>query len=120
MKNLTVKTTDWTMTDEIARYLDEKLVAIDKLLSDQDADTIRCDVQLGKSRDQHAETWRAEMNLFVGGAMHRAEAHGETLQAALDEVKDEMSQQLRKTKQKHASLLRKGGAAVKDWLRFGK
>lgn len=120
MKNLTIKTTEWTMTDEIRVYLDEKLQAIDKLITDFGGDTVRCDVELGKARDQHADAWRAEMNLFIEGVLVRSEAQGETLQAALDEVKDEIVRQLKKTKQKRTSLLRRGGAAVKDWLRFGK
>ena len=119
MKNFTIKTTDWTMTDEISLYLDDKMVAIEKLITNPDADTVRCDVELGKARDQHANAWRAEMNLFVDGTTHRSEATGETLQEALDEVKDEIMRQLKKTKQKHTSLLRRGGASVKNWLRFG-
>ena len=119
MQNLTIKTTEWTMTDEIRTYLDEKLLAIDKLI-DSDPETVRCDVELGKARENHAHAFRAEMNLFIGGAMVRSEATGETLQVALDEVKDEIVRQLKKSKQKHTSLLRRGGASVKNWLRFGK
>ena len=120
MQNVHVKTTGWSMTDEISTYLDEKLSAIEKLVHDPENQTLRCDVELAHDRDQHASVARAEMNLFVNGMLYRAQARGATMQAALDGVKDEMQQQLRTSKQKHGSLLRRGGTRLKSWLRFGR
>lgn len=67
----------------------------------------------------HGAVWRAEMNVLVEGVPYRAEAVAESMQAAIDMLKDEMLEQLKKGKDKHVSLLRKGGAKVKEWLRFG-
>lgn len=120
MKNLTVKTTGWQMTDEIEKYLGDKLATIEKLIPNPDADTVRCDVELSETREQHATVWGAEMNVFLGKMVYRSSAKGDTMQAALDEVKDEIMRQLQKTKQKNVSLLRRGGAKVKEWLRFGR
>lgn len=120
MKNLTIKTTGWEMTDEIESYLAEKIQAIDKLLADPNADTVRCDVELGQAREDHANKWRAEMTLFVGGDSFRSVGTGEGMQAALDEVKDDIQQQLRKGKRKQMSLVRRGGSVIKHWLKFGR
>ena len=120
MKNLTIKTTGWEMTNEIETYLAEKIQSIEKLLVDPDADTVRCDVELGQAREEHANKWRAEMSLFIGGESYRSVAVADGMEAALDEMKDEIQRQLRKGKRKQMSLVKRGGAMMKEWLRFGK
>jgi len=39
--------------------------------------------------------------------------------AAIDEVKDEIMRQLRREKTKTTSVVRRAGARLKEWLRFG-
>lgn len=120
MKNLSIKTTGWEMTDEIRNYLEEKIISIEKLLADPDADDVKCDIELEETRQSHANVWRAEMNLFVGGTLYRAEATADGMQAAIDEIKDDMQRQLRKSKRKNLSLIKRGGARLKSWMRFGR
>ncbi|HET8581037.1 MAG TPA: HPF/RaiA family ribosome-associated protein [Candidatus Paceibacterota bacterium] len=120
MNNVTVKTTDWQMTDELSACLDEKIAAIEKLLRDPESETVRCNVELSAIRDQHATRFRAEMTLTENGRLYRAEARGGTMRDALDQLKEGIQQQLRKSKQKHVSFLRRGGLVLKRWSRFGR
>lgn len=108
------------MTDEVSAYLDEKLIAIEKILSDPDDSTIRWDVELAQTRDQRAPVFRAEVNIFLNGETLRAESTGETMNAAIDGVKNEMQRQLRKVKSKNSSFLRRGGSQIKKFLKFGR
>lgn len=119
MKHLTIKTTEWQMSPEIQAHLDEKLLAIEKLLPDPDADTVRCDVELSHVGDKTGNEWRVEMNLLLGKELLRSEARAESMQAAIDIVKDEMHRQLERMKRRRSSLLKRGGARLKDLLRFG-
>ncbi len=113
----TIKTTHYEMTPEIQVYLDERVDAIARLVQGKQATG---DIELSKTLEQvHGAVWRAEMNVLVEGVPYRAEAVAESMQAAIDMLKDEMLEQLKKGKDKHVSLLRKGGAKVKEWLRFG-
>ena len=120
MKNLNVKTSGWDMTDEISAYLDEKVAGIEKMLADPDDGTLKCDVELAQTREQHASVARADMRLSINGESYRAEATGETMQAAIDALKDDMQRQLRKVKSKNSSLLKRGGAQLKRWMKFGR
>ena len=48
-----------------------------------------------------------------------AEASGESVNAAIDIAKDEILQQLRKSKKRDTSLMRSMGARLKRWARRG-
>lgn len=118
---INIKTTGFEMTPEVNNYVDEKLDTIAKLAVVEDQDTeIKCDIELEMTKEQRSgEIWRAEMNLSISQDKFRAESRGETIFAALDELKDEMSKILRRNKKKRFDILRRGGAKMKDWMRFG-
>ena len=114
-----IKTTDYQLVPEAEAYLQERLAMIEKLL-DMDDTAIRTDVELGRTTGHKSgDVYYAEINLIVDGSSMRATAHAENINAAIDEVKDEILNQLRKHKQFHRRVLRKGGAALKRFIRFG-
>lgn len=118
--NINVKTTNCDMTPDVQAYIDGKLHALHKLVvvEDEDAEVI-CEIEIEKALEQqHGPIWRAEMNLTVNGELFRAETKGESINEALDELKDEMSKRLRRAKGKQTDMLRRGGAAIKKMLRF--
>jgi ribosomal subunit interface protein len=108
------------MTPEVESYVDDKIAAIEKLITYQDDDEIRCDIELAHMRDQRAPVWRAEINLVVKGVLYRAEATGENVQAALDEMKDEIMKRVRRDKRKRFDFLKRGGLKLKEVLKFGR
>lgn len=113
----TIKTTHCDLTPDISTYLDERIATIARLVDPID-DAATCAVELAReTAHQHGRIWRAEMNLMVKGEVIRVEATEESLQAAIDEVKDEMTQRVRKIKGKRESLFRKGTAAIKNAFR---
>jgi len=83
---------------------------------------VKCDVEVGKRSEHHqsGDIYRAEVNITEDGKLFRAEATGESINAAIDKVRDEMEKQLRRHKKKKDSLLRRGGARVKGMLKFGR
>lgn len=115
-----VKTKNYDLNPEIQAYLDERLEAVERLIH-TDPDAVVCDVELEKYTDQrHGEVWRAETNLDIAGEFHRAEARALSMNAAIDEMKDEIIRQLRKGKRKRLDLIRRGGAKMKEIMRFGR
>lgn len=109
------------MPPEIADYLDKKLADIRKLL-DERYEEARCEVEVGRAvgRPERGNIWRAEINLKYKGQVYRAEAPGETVNAAIDEVKDEITRQMRRERKVHIRLARRGGALLKRMIRFGR
>ena len=116
--DIRIKTSDYEMTDEIASYLDTKLADIGRLLGE----TARCEVELGRAvgHSQQGRVWKAEFVVHHEGERFRAIAHEESVQAAIDIVKDEMLQQLRKNKGRTTTLARRMGARLKRMARFGR
>ncbi len=119
--DLRIKTTDYEITPEVSDYLDERIAAIEKLLGDS-AEAARCEVEIGRliGNSKHGNIWFAEINVMhQGDTRTRAVAKGENVNAAIDEVKSEITNQLRKQKQLHRRVLRRGGATMKWLMRFG-
>lgn len=115
--NLRVKTSNFEMTTDVSAYLDEKLVAIKRLLHE----TSRCEVELGRTagHPHQGKIWKAEIVVHHEGERLYALAEEESVNAAIDIAKDEMLQLLRKNKGRHATLARRMGARLKSWTRFG-
>lgn len=80
-------------------------------------------VEFGKVSEAHQQgnVWRVQINLDSHGKRYHADAVAETIENAIDAVVAELSTELRRAKQRSQSLVRKGGSAVKAFLRgFGK
>jgi len=118
---LSVKTTRCDLTPEISAYIDERVGSLQKLIHAEDDDAVICEVEIEKVAErQHGLIWRAEMNLTINGTLYRADAVGENINAALDEVKDEMMKRLRRSNKKHRDLFRRGALKMKNFIRFGR
>ena len=115
-----IKTTDYHMTGATRAYLDERLVAIEKLIDPTDQ-TAMCEIEIKKATGHHqrGNIWNAEFQIIRGSEHLRAVADGESVNAAIDGAKDEMLRQLRHSKGKRFATMRRAGKRVKDWMRFG-
>lgn len=119
--DIRIKATDFTMTPEIETYLSQRVSALEKLIDK--ADVTRCEVELGRDagRPRHgANIYFAEMRVAIPGeGPVYARNNAESINGAIDDVKEETERQLRKGKKLHTRLMRKGGAVAKRLMRFG-
>jgi ribosomal subunit interface protein len=120
--NTRIKSTDYQITPEVSDYLDTRLLTLEKLLG-TDADLARCEVEVGRDagNQRHGEhMWFAEITIKApGGLRARASNRASSINAAIDDVKEEVERQLRREKQAHIRILRKSGAAIKNLIRWG-
>src|SRR3989338_9407075 len=110
-----IRATDFQLTPAVEDYAEERLMAIRHLLGGE-ATPARCEVELGRSvgRPRHGNVWFAEINLHTAsGEQFFARAEGESVNAAIDAVKDEIAAQLRKRKKAARGMLKKGVAYIK-------
>ena len=116
--NKKIKATGINLNPEIEIYLDERLQTIDKMVGSS-GQNILCEIELGKTTAHHqtGDIFRAEINLSVGGDQFRAEAESSDLNSAIDKMKDEIANALRSFKGKRQSLVKRGGARIKELLR---
>jgi len=117
---ISTKATNIDLAGELETLLEQKLEALDKFISDKETD-LKCEVELQKMTDhQSGKIFRAEVNLYVGGKLYRAEATEDQMERAIDVVRDEIKRELRRANKKQQSLMKRGGQAIKEMMRFGR
>lgn len=120
--NIRIKTTEYELTAEVRKYLDDRISSLEKFLGD-DTSHVRCEVELGRAAggQRHgANMWFAEIRLISPGSTPvYAHNNASSVNAAIDDVKEEIERQLRKGKKLHIRMMRKTGSAIKNWMRFG-
>ncbi len=119
--DIRIKTDDFQMTPDVQATLDKALASIEKILSN-DTGTARCEVELGRASGRHKSDymWFAEVRIISpGGTPVYARNNASTVNAAIDDVKEEVERQLRRGKKLHIRVMRKTGSAIKNWMKFG-
>jgi len=118
--DLRIKTDGFDITENLDDYVEERLMAIRRLLGPSDA-PVRCEVELGRDagRPRHGKNiWYAEIQIIrPGGPVIRASNRSESINGAIDDAKAEVERQLRSEKRVHARMVRRGGAMLKRLLR---
>lgn len=106
------------ITAEIRDYLYKKLAYLEKFLSATDGGVL-CEVELGKISQHHnkGDIFRTEINLHFAGRNLRAVSEKDELFASIDVAKDEMVRELQSNKDKRVSLMRHGGAKIKNFIK---
>lgn len=121
--NIRIKTKDFELSSAVRKYLDIRIAAFEKLLG-SDATVSQCEVELGRAagRPRHGDhlyfaefTIRAPRRKLV-----RATNNESTINAAIDNAKEEAAKQLRKQKTVMRSSAKKDGARVKHSLKAGR
>jgi putative sigma-54 modulation protein len=118
--NINIKATNIELTPAISDYVDKKISSIYKYLqtADNDSDII-AQVEVGKSTNHHkaGDIFRAEVHISGSGLNLYAVAETEDLYASIDKVKDEISYEVKRNKEKRFALARRGGQMVKDMMK---
>jgi ribosomal subunit interface protein len=112
------KGTNMQITSEIRDYLYKKLEHIEKFI-DPDDESVLCEVELGKTTNHHksGEVYKTEINLHISGKNLRVVSEMEDLFSSIDIAKDDMVRVLQSNKDKKVSLIRRGGAKIKNILK---
>jgi putative sigma-54 modulation protein len=116
--NITIKATHSELTDASRAMIEQKLSALHKFVGDEISAQCACEIQESLEVVRSGSRFRAEGNLSVSGKSFRAEAVGETLEEAVDTLRDELMREVQRVRGKSRSFLRRGGAALKRMLRM--
>lgn len=118
--NITVKSTHQDLTLSMRELVEEKLSALEKMVGPDAPATLECEIEQSMAVERAGSKYRAEGNLSVDGKLFRAEAASSTLEGAVDRVRDDLMRELRHARGKERGFLKRGGAAIKRMLRFGR
>lgn len=121
--DIRIKTTEYEITPAVKKYLNIRIAGIEKLLG-ADAVISRCEVEIGRAagKPRHGEhLYFAEFLIRAPRRkMVRATNNEPTINAAIDNAKEEALRQLRKQKTVRTDKTRKEGARVKRALRLAR
>lgn len=116
--NITIKSTHRDLTLLERELIEGKFSALQKMVGE--AALLSCEVEESIAVERAGAKYRAEGNLSVDGKLYRAEATSSTLEGAVDRVRDDLAREVRRARGKERGLLKRGGAALKRMLRFGR
>lgn len=117
-----IKTTNFTLTDDVSKYLEKRMSVIDRYVEPDDTSAI-LEIEIGKTTRHHqsGDIFRAEANMHARHIDLRAEAERDTILVAIDAMKDELVNTLRSKKHKRITLIRRGGLKIKNFIKgFGR
>lgn len=117
---ITIKTTNLKLTPGIEEQVEEKINSVDKLLDDMDRNVVEARVEIGRTTKHHqkGDIFRAEVNLALPGRLLRSVAEEWDLRTALDQVKNELQQEIKKYRGKKEARYKRGARIVKRMLRI--
>ena len=108
------------LTQNTKDYAQEKVGMLYKLIANVDEENVRYEIDLSKSNQNSGSIYRADITLHAAPIRLHSVGHGESINAAIDEAKDELERRMRREKTKERTLLKRGKQAIKKMLRFGK
>lgn len=115
--NINIKATSLSLTPEISDYINKRLLIVDKFF--QNDSTAHCDIEIAKTTNHHkqGEIFRAEIHIIAKDKNIYASSEKEDLYSAIDIVKDEVLREIKNSNAKRRSLIRRGGAQIKNIIK---
>ena len=112
-----IKTTSFPLTPAISDYVEKRMASVKAFFKD-DA-TTRCDIELGRTttHHKHGDIFRAEVHIVAKDTNIYACVEKEDMYAAIDAVRDDLLREVKSGKDKKRSLMRRGGAQVKNIIK---
>ncbi len=100
---VTIKTTNLKLTPEVKKIIEEKIATLDKFIphtGNDDSVEAFVEVALETRHHKKGKIYYAEANIKVPGKIIRAEAREENIYQAINKVKDELQELLKKYKKR--------------------
>ncbi len=117
--NITFKHTNSETDSRIHDFVRQKLSILDRYIGEET--DVRMEVEFEKVvSHKTGPICRVEVNVWKAGKLFRADSTQMTFEAAIDVVKDELDQEMKRSNEKHTSLLRRGSRKIKEMMRFGR
>ena len=112
---------DIKVTPELKKYIEEKVRSFDNILGKSKEERF-CDFRVGRNAKSHShgQIYFAEARVETPHKNYGAKAKAETLEAAIDELKDEILKKIRRNKDKKDSMVKRGGRKLKELLKKNK
>ncbi len=119
--NITIKATKYRLSPETEALIEEKLTAPLRLLGEEgDRALLEIEIEEAPPEGRSSEPCRLVARLTINGNVFHAEAVKPSPESAADRVRSELEAEIRRSRGRTRRLWRRGGAALKRMLRFGR
>ncbi len=110
---ITFKLNDIANGDRLSSLVTKKFESLGKFI--KEGIPALCEVEFEKvAEHKKGEVYRVEVNLTINGNLFRAEATRETFEQAIDQVKNELTKEIGRSKDKRDSLIKRAGRNLKE------
>ncbi len=114
MKNVKLHLTDVFNEEEVLAYAESHLSGIERLLGDTN---IKWNLRIGREEHKNtAHVFFAEARIATDKKTYGARAKADSVNAAIDKLKDELHNKIAKHKDKKRSLFKEGARRIKNLL----
>jgi putative sigma-54 modulation protein len=112
-----IKSTNIDLNPSIKQYVESKIGSLKKFLKKFNPELTEAKVEVGKitQGQRQGEIFRAEVNLSVDGDLIRVEKTEESLNAAIDLLRDDLANKIREYKDKKETQNIRG---ARSWKKF--
>ncbi len=115
-----IKTSNDEFTDSVRVIIDEKFGSLERVLSKKtDKAFLSLDVNL-ENKHSSGNVFSASGHLVIDGDEYNAVATNKSIDGVLESIRNELVRSVRKNKSKTIRAVRRGGAAIKSLLMFGR
>lgn len=112
------KATNTELEGSLQDVMEMKLHSLEKYVGEET--DVKCQVEFEKVTAQNSgPIHRVEVNFSLRGKLFRAEATEMSFEEAIDEVRNELDKEMRRATKKKETMIKRGGRAIKDMLKFG-
>jgi hypothetical protein len=119
--NITIKATKFSLSPQTEAIIEEKLAAPLRLLGkESDRALLEIELEDAPPQGRSNEPCHLVARLMIDDKVYYAEAVKPTPQSAADKVRSELEAEIRKSRGRAKTLVKRGGAAIKQMLRFGR
>ncbi len=115
--NITFKSTSYDFTEEVRALIERKMEHVRRFVQDDVEAHLELEVEGLPGGQTDGARYRVEANLRVEGKFYRATMRSDSLEGAIEKVRHELEQELRKSQGRAHRMLKKGGARIKRMLR---
>ena len=109
------KFNDLKEAQALTDIVEQKMSSLEKYIHEGDA--VLCDFEFSKvAAQQKGQIFKVDVNLSHEGSLYRADAVEESFEKALDEARAELDKEMRRAKDKQATLNKQAGREAKEQM----
>ncbi|MCM2339391.1 MAG: ribosome-associated translation inhibitor RaiA [Burkholderiales bacterium] len=119
--NINLQGKNFELTEALTEYVLKKVTNLEKLLSDIETSggEIKANFEVGKSTKHHksGDVFHADCLISINGEKFYYGSDKEDIYQAVDEVKERLYEEIRRSKDRKQTMFRRGAASVKKMLK---